>query len=121
MEPKRRAPAAPWAPEGPQGPPEEDFGTIWEAKLGPQKLTFSAQSRQKKSEAIFGKDFGGSGPFWEAFQHRPEKGPSKKRVLDPFLVTFGYFFVAFLDRLRRDSRCQKILQKIHSPQRACWI
>ena len=59
---------------------------------GPKKSIFWPRAAKNKSEAIFGKDFGGSGPFWEAFQHRPEKGSSKKRVLDPF---FGHFWRLF--------------------------
>ena len=118
-----------WLPGGLRGPSKSRpdlgpnkkvfFEAFWTPSWVPKNCLFRPRAAKKTSEAIFGKDFGGSGPFWEAFQHRPEKGPSKKRVLDPFLVTFGYFLVAFLGRLRRRSRCQKVLRKIHSPQRAC--
>ena len=70
-----------WLPGGLRGPSKSRldlgpnkkvfFDAFWTPSWVPKNCLFRPRAAKKTSEAIFGKDFGGPGPFWEAFQHRP--------------------------------------------------
>ena len=87
----------------------------------PKNSLFRPGAAPKKSGVVFGKDFHGPRPFLEASQHRAGNGAANKMVLDLIFVTFCYIFKAFLGRQPTLARDPKILQKMHSPQSACWI